>query len=248
MKLQMRGTGYLVLVATLVGSVGVGPANGAELSDLVLSIAAQTEGAGRGSGEILIYQEDGWWAGETFYWQAEDDLDITDPDTGEVLGTFMQSAIMSCVVPPEGSRSHPQISFGFAIQAGADVTTFTLQSALLSFGPYLNPMARASSGLTVSDANGDGALLSGATVFRYDDTPFYECIWDIEVTEPFGTEADDCDSGWLAIPGWVDEMSLEMTFTLTPGDFASGTGTFQIVPEPAAAVLLLAGATLVRRR
>ena len=248
MNLKKRCFGGLVVLATLVGVAGVGPANGAELSDLVLAIGAQAEGAQRGAGEILIYQEDGWWEGDTFYWQAEDDLEITDPDTGEVLGTFMQSAIMSYVVPPEGSRSHPQISFGFAIRAGVDVTTFTMQSALLSFGPYFDPMARATSGINVSDANGDGAVLSGATTFQYDGTPFYECIWDMEVTESFGTEADDCDSGWLTIPGWVHEMSLQMSFTLTPSDFASGTGTLQIVPEPAAVLLLLAGLALVRRR
>ncbi|MBI5864678.1 MAG: PEP-CTERM sorting domain-containing protein, partial [Planctomycetes bacterium] len=37
-------------------------------------------------------------------------------------------------------------------------------------------------------------------------------------------------------------------FTLSPFDLASGTTTFEIIPEPASLALLLIGGLLIRRR
>jgi len=52
----------------------------------------------------------------------------------------------------------------------------------------------------------------------------------------------------LRIAGSVSDMSTQISFTLSPNDLASGTSVFEIVPEPASVLLLIAGLVLVRRR
>jgi hypothetical protein len=43
-------------------------------------------------------------------------------------------------------------------------------------------------------------------------------------------------------------MGMEMMFVLTAQAFASGSADFEVIPEPAGLLLLLAGLGLVRRR
>ncbi len=245
------------LLAIALGCVFVLPVQASDLSDLVLTI--QADNGRQGSGEILIFQEDGWWEGDTFNWQADTDMDITD-DEGVVIGTFLQASFAQYVVPSSGARSDPQVNLGFAMQAGEDLTTFTVKSALLTVDPaYVNPDARASVGITVSDSYIDGAELAGVgptggsylaqyNGFVPDGTTFDESISGIVVTEPFGTEDASSDTLWQPVADTINDMSAQIAFTLTAGDFASGTSTYQITPEPASLLLLVAALALVRRR
>lgn len=226
---------------------------------MVLTIEASN--ASRATGMIEIYQSDGWWEGDTFYWQAENDLQITDPDTGEIIGTFLSSAALTSYVVPDGTRSNPQVNLGFAMSAGDEPTTFTVQSALLTLDPqYVNPDGKADAAISVTDfgGNGDGAELigqgpnGGAFLAEYNGfvpggTTFDEGIESI-VADAWGTETGESHSGWLPINDTVVDMSTQISFTLTPGDSASGTSSFQVVPEPTGLLLLLAGLGLVRRR
>jgi MYXO-CTERM domain-containing protein len=54
--------------------------------------------------------------------------------------------------------------------------------------------------------------------------------------------------GFASFGGPVSNMSSRIEFSLTSEDFASGSSTYQIIPEPAAALLLLAGLVVLRRR
>jgi hypothetical protein len=53
---------------------------------------------------------------------------------------------------------------------------------------------------------------------------------------------------YRAVGSAVSDMSAEIKFSLTGFDLASGTTTYEIIPEPAAALLLVAGMLGLRRR
>jgi hypothetical protein len=242
----------LVGVAVLMGGV---PMAAAGLSDVVLRIEAAN---GRASGFLEFTQEDGWWEGNIFYWQTQVPLEICDANGG-LIGTFGPAAITSYVVPGRGRANNPQVNLGFAMQAGDAPTAFTVKSALLSFDPMVNPDARATVGINVSDAIGDGATLTGngpnggSYLAQYngfvpDGTAFAELVQSVVVLDPFGTGTGAGDSGWVQILDTVYDMSAEITFTLTEHDLASGTSTFQLVPEPSSLLLVVAGLAFLRRR
>jgi MYXO-CTERM domain-containing protein len=242
------------MIAGLV--ITVQTAGAAELSDVVLTLEASN---GRSQGYVEFTQADGWWEGETFYWQTDQDIPIVDPDSGEVIGTFLSdAAACSYVVPEDGVRSHPQVNLGFAMSAGETATAFTMRSALLSFPSICCPELRASGSINVTDVTGDGAQLDGmgptggACLAQYNGpvpngTTFIEAISHIDAL-PFHTETGEFDSGWMTIADTMSDMSLQISFTLSAGDSASGTSTLQEIPEPTAMLLALAGLVLIRRR
>jgi hypothetical protein len=243
----------LVVLGLSVALVAVVPIATASLPDVVLAIHAE---AGRSAGgTILIHQSDGWWDGDTFTWQCDQDMPIMD-DAGQLIAT-LRSATAIQYSDPGHSRSLPQVSLGFAMQAGSLPTSFTVSSALLSFGTLTNPQGRATVGVTVSDSTGDGALLTGtgpggnSYLAQYNGfvpggTTFRQAITSVSV-DPFDiTNAND-DSGWQLINGSVNDISTQISFSLSAGDLASGTSLFQLTPEPTS-LLLIAALAVVRRR
>ncbi len=191
--------------------------------------------------------------GEQFHWRLERPVQLIDPYTGWVVGT-LQDAYTTLV-------GDPQISLGFLVQAGDVQTDFEISSALLSF-PTINPArGRASSQVTLTDLDGDGArFLGGRSGKGYlaqyngyvpNGSTFTALIGDF-VAPPGGSNAlsenDPFDGSFRAIAGDVNNMSSQFRFSLSAFDTASGTSNFEIIPEPASIALLgLVGLTLLRR-
>ncbi len=152
----------------------------------------------------------------------------------------------------------PQISMGFALTAGALDTTVTITSAVLSFTPFGNASGVASTAMTVTDNNANGAQLTGiggsgsAYLATYNTPPgtlFSELIGAITVGPGSSGSANQNTGGFVPISGTVSNMVAQYTFVISAGDQASGTSNFVIVPEPASmAMLVVAGLVLCRRR
>jgi len=152
----------------------------------------------------------------------------------------------------------PQIALNFAMTAGPLPTTVTITTAVLSFGPYSNPVGLASAGITLTESNGDTALLTGlggsgnAYVSLYNVPPgtvFAEFIPQVYEPDAGGsTAASGSTPGWVPIAGSVFSMQAQFSFELSAYDQASGTSIYAIVPEPAALVLLAVGGMLTLRR
>lgn len=188
-------------------------------------------------------------------WSLPEPKALKSP-TGKTLGT-VQYAWLELV-------SDPQVNLGFLVQAGDVTTEFTIQSALLSF-PGINPATgKATVQVGVTDLNGDGATLtglapgsSGNRVYRADYNGFvpggteFTSLVDGLVAGPgesVNTSVDDPLLGFKPVAGTVTDMSSMLKFSLTAFDTASGTTNYQIVPEPAAFMLLGLGALALFRR
>jgi hypothetical protein len=179
-----------------------------------------------------------------FHWRLEQPIELVDPYSGRLLGTLLEASTML--------SGDPQISLGFLVQAGDIKTDFEISSALLKF-PTINPAeGRASSQVTLTDLDGDGAAFGG----RYDKGRAYLAQYNGYVPNgstfttlisdfaapPGGSngvaENDPFDGSFRSISGDVVDMSTQFRFSLSAFDTASGTSNFEIVPEPATVALL----------
>jgi len=154
----------------------------------------------------------------------------------------------------------PQIFMSLAMQAGATDTTFQISTAQLSFVPLNPAQAAASAGLTITDTNGDGALLTGLSeggmsyLAQYNGavptgTTFAAYIPQVFEPNAGGSESVSANSGGLVgIGGPISDMGVELAFELSAADTVSGTNNFVILPEPATLCVLGLGLLLLRRR
>jgi hypothetical protein len=246
-----HGFGFIGAITILAAVV---PLASAALSEVVLRIGART--ASSDWVFVQFTQSDGWWDGDMFTVEYLGVVPILD-ESGNLIATFGPAAIASYVDPEHAGRSLPQASIGFAMQADAVPAMFQVQSAFLSYSPLHNPEGRATVGITVADSTGDGATLlgngpnGGAYLAQYNGfvpggTTFSEAISRVDVA-PFDIANADSDTGWQPIAGPVGDMSTLISFTLSPGDLASGTCLFQLTPEPATGLLLIAALASSRR-
>jgi len=162
-------------------------------------------------------------------------------------------------------RQDPQVALAFSVMAGAATTQFQIKSAMVPISPaLLNPNAKASVGITITDNTGDGATLTGtggvganrAYLAQYNGfvpggTAFTEQIAAITTADPYGSmtaSGAKPATGYVTIPGSVTDMSAMLDFTLSPFDLAAGTSFYEIViPEPTT-FCLIALALVLRRR
>lgn len=251
-KLSMRG-------ALAAAALMVAPAM-ADLAGPGFAITAVDSATGRT--DTVTF--DGQWSqdGSVYRWSSSQTQMFYGSD-----GTFLGA------LNPGGSSSSieyiadPVVNLSFSVQAGNSTTNFTIASALLSFPTISAAQARASAAFSITDfSGGDGATLTGVGghsgtagyTAQYNGfagtnsgTSFAEVLPSV-VAGPFLTATDSANvpgSGYTSI-GSVSDMSTLVAFTLTAGDFASGTSTFEIIPEPTTGFLLIAaaGALFARRR
>jgi hypothetical protein len=150
----------------------------------------------------------------------------------------------------------PGVSLGFVVSAGAADTEFTITSATVTFTPLYNIMAFASAGVTVTDANADGATLTGLFDGGYAYEARYNSpavTWATLLGNPVVAGPDDTltvndrrpATFREAIPGTLSSIQSQWHFKVSAYDTASGTSRFDVVgtevPEPATLALMAAG-------
>ena len=200
----------------------------------------------------------------SFEWRLGGPVELRDASTNALVATLTgASASVNPDDEPVGERGpmvNPQVNLGFAVQAGTMNTQFMISSALVSFAPMSNVEGRASAAYTVTDLNSNGATLTGlgpangGYLAQYNGfvpagTTFAEGINSIAAAFGSGFGSVNVPPiGFLPVPGVVSDMSAQVAFELTAGDFASGTTNYILTPEPATLVLLGLAAISLRRR
>ena len=150
----------------------------------------------------------------------------------------------------------PGVSLGFVVSAGAADTEWTITSATISFTPLYNIMAFASAGVTLTDANADGATLTGLFDGGYAYEARYNSpavTWATLLGNPVVAGVDDTltvndrrpATFRESIPGTLSSIQSQWHFKVSAYDTASGTSRFDVsgtaVPEPATLALMAAG-------
>lgn len=244
----------------------VAQASAAEFSDLlddvVLTIQADTMGQSPSTGFVEITQGDGWWEGNVFTALVANPITIYD-DQGNPIGGFggpldgggFGVSYVQYILPEAGAKTNPQVNLGFAMIAGAVPTHFSATSALMPAGVN-NPDGKASVGINIQDfGDAEGALLTGdnngyayTALYNTGSSIFNQAIQSVSAPAWGGNNSVSADSGWQPIAGSVANISAMIEFTLSAGDLANGTSTFQVTPEPTSLLLVALGALFARRR
>ncbi|MGP1272097.1 MAG: hypothetical protein ACTS22_02070 [Phycisphaerales bacterium] len=185
-----------------------------------------------------------------YSWLLDQGIELVDQSNGNTIATLGWATVETI--------ADPVVSVGFTVFATQQQTSFQINSTLLSF-PVINAavgIARASAGVTIDDFGGGGATFTPGPNGAYQ--AFFNNGAD-QFTSLFGSQlsvgdgenvAFSADTGAFA-PAGVNavSMSANWDFTLSPGDLATGTSTFELIPAPASGLLLgLGGLAAARRR
>lgn len=193
-----------------------------------------------GEGGFVISSDAGEWdpnAGE-FHWSLPEAVDIYgDGDLGGELIASIWSAQLDITVKPEDEF---EMSLNVSALAGAHATDFEIASARVMLAPIPEPIAvgRAIATISVTDVGGDGACLvgggsSGLGAYRcyfngyLDEGELFSHLLSVVCVGEGGGTADatqfDPLSGYRPYGDELSDISAELAFTLTAGDFASAT-------------------------
>lgn len=259
---MLRGSKKLSrLVTAGVLSLAV-PLAAASLSNPVFHILA-TNASGTAEYSVpdsaLVYN-----AGlQAWQWSSAGSVTLTDQSNNEDIARLAQAAI---TLRDFGTATRSrQISMTYALEAGTSLTTFTVESSLLSFPivPDSLAMGKASFAAGVTDQNGDGATLhavgpngNGMYTAAYNGFGHAGSVFSNLINSVYAgpggsnnASANDPASGYRPVGAAVYDMSAVLDFTLTAGDLTSASTGFYIAPEPTSAGLLgLVLVALLRRR
>lgn len=157
----------------------------------------------------------------------------------------------------------PVVNVNFNVQATASNGIYSINSSLNAFATINNAIGSASAAVTVTDTNFDGAILAvsgdrgqGYSAYYNGGAPangavFADLLSSNVVAPAFGSQSASQNfngGGFWPVGGNVFDMSAQWTFTLTAGDTASGTSTYEIIPAPASLAMLGLGLAATRRR
>ncbi len=244
-----RIAGFVALSVMLVAPVLVATA---DVSDIIFRVTA-TNDAGSGSFEATFDQMVYYPTQQVWVWSTGA-VPIMDDDFGTTQIAVLQNANVLL-------QADPKIAMGFSVQSGASLTTFTIESAVLSFPtiPDVASEGMASVALNVSDAwAGDGVTMAelgaaGSGVYQtyYNTDQLFVNLLSQVSAGPGGSGSvfqNYPPIGYADVAGDVSSMHSWFGFTLTPGDIGGATSLYEIVPEPATFVLLVLALVAVRRR
>jgi hypothetical protein len=154
----------------------------------------------------------------------------------------------------------PEVGIEFGFRAGSSATTFDIKSTdeeVVEFSPMVDPIGHASAGITLTDRNNNGAVITGLFAggsthqARYNgSTVFANLVSGFSIGSGTLTASEDQPlSGGQIISDTLTSIESEFYFKLSARDSASGTSTFEVTPEPATICLLGLGLTaLISRR
>lgn len=161
----------------------------------------------------------------------------------------------------------PQVTSSFNVTSGITQTTFTINSALLSFDPIASPIGVASAFIGVTNSSFGGntgsitlnGLHAGGAIFAArangNADTFASLIagpGTVAVAPGLSVSyvgANPSNPGYDIVPFAASDMQSQFKFSLSSFDSASGTSTYEIIPAPGAAALLgLGGLVALRRR
>ena len=187
--------------------------------------------------------------GEKVVTQNISKTELTDPDTGSLIGTLEDLTVTF--------NTDPVVQFGFAFKAGASDTTFSLSSGTLNFAPLVNPTAAATGTLTLVSNDGGSATgqFPGDKAFEasYNGGTVFAQLVDPLSLPGFGAttanETSPIPQGTFAtISGSVSSMEGNFDVLVTANELITGTGQFQVIPEPASLALMALGVLAVVKR
>lgn len=189
--------------------------------------------------------------------------DLGEIDNGD--GTFSYAG-SAASANPEGwglswgvtVKEDPFIDGVFAVTNNSPTVTQTYTVIFtLPITPQILPSSLAGASVIGNlTTNGGGGTLGhnlGAPMFTafLDGVPYDTLLpFDSSVTVAFGSGSTGADS--FGLPGLtqpgpqvLSSMAIQLTFTLTPGDSASFTSRFEVVPIPEPVTALMLGVGLV---
>ncbi len=222
----------------------------ADVSDIIFRVTATNE-AGTGSFEatfdqMIYYPVQQAWVWGTGAVPIEDEF-------GTPIALLQNANVLL--------QADPKIAVGFSVQSGASLTTFTIESAVLSFPTISDAVSEgmASVSMNVSDAwGGDGVTLAelgapGSGIYQtfYNTDQLFVNLISMVSAGPGGSGnmfQNYPPVGYTDVAGDVSSMHSWFGFTLTPGDIGGATSLYEIVPEPATFGLLVVLALVAVRR
>ncbi|MGA9032856.1 MAG: PEP-CTERM sorting domain-containing protein, partial [Sulfuricaulis sp.] len=151
--------------------------------------------------------------------------------------------------------SDPFVTNNFTLtNTSGSIQTYSL-GATIGVSPTIPIGAmQGSIGFTLTDNNNNGATLttSGASIYQGSiDGNVARTLWDptTSFTAPFASTSSSTYFGFPtreAAPESIDSnIGILITFSLTPGDSASFTSNFDVVPVPVPAAVWLFGSGLL---
>ena len=242
---------YLVALMLLPGAY-------AGISQNIFAIqASNTEG----SATYTVDYSAGNWdpVAQRYNWQLSGALPLMN---GSATIATLDSASLTIDFLP-----YPTINLSFGVGAGADDTTFTLDTAVVDFGAVTADVAAASfsAGCTVTESGAQNGVwfyephMTGHGVFEalYNTNPPPETLFS-HLLAMAGSNAGGSATasemhpatGFLALGNAAYDMTVRANFILTAADSADASAVFTLVPEPSALTLALSLTTLfaMRRR
>ncbi|MHC5025331.1 MAG: hypothetical protein ACYTGR_01045 [Planctomycetota bacterium] len=232
----------------MISAWGLCPVDTPCLPETILTIEASNA---QGSSSMSIPLSDGAWATDIQYiWCLSSGCDayfppdnphvLTDTATGEVIGTLLFARVKVLL----GSL----VDIEAKVVAGSSDTTFVISTGSIGMDAIDASVAEGSATVSaaVSDQDCDGwaeviglgpdgggmlrAMYNGGTGV------FSELLGDLSVDGacwPFmGTGGSaDPQSGYRAVGDSVGDMTVELAFEVTSGDWAQTSGKFWVMPE-----------------
>jgi len=254
--MSMVNTWKMVGVAATLALAGLVSSASADVSDVAFDVVVCKGGVCTGyfwvpSTDLTEDPSTG-----VLSWHLQQDTDITDLE-GDVAGTLQVGSFVE-IIPAGRGRATTQVNLGFAVEAGDALTDFSFSSAMLSFPAIASAQGKADATFQLTDFGGDsGATLTGlfggggayrAQYNGFPGTQFTQLMTAPIAVGEFESISVPDSFGFAPIGASVSSISSQIDFSLSAFDLASGLSTFEVIPEPAAALLLVVGVMALRRR